>query len=171
MNMVNCLSCIVSLIAAVVIYMYVSDLEKEQCECSKGWKRDVVKYLSIVFMIINVLSMFMSLGLFDGVGNSLKSSAIFPLLSVLYVLVSLVYLCITLVLYIDLTTDKGCGCSHDWKRHSLLYPIIVFLLSLLFAVYMLTMNWSSISKQLAKGKTVKQGSITVFPTKKKTNKK
>ena len=151
MNMVTLLSCIFSLISAVVIYMYISDLEKEQCECSKGWKRDVVKYLSIVFMVVNVLSIFMSLGLFDGIGNTLKSSVLFPLLSALYVLVSLVYLCITLVYYIDLTTDKGCGCCYDWKRHALLYPIIVFLVSIFFAVYMLTMNWSSISKQLAKG--------------------
>jgi hypothetical protein len=170
MNVVSVVSCIVALIAAVVIYIYISDLEKEQCECSKGWKRDVVKYLSIVFMVVNVLSIFMSLGLFGGVGKTLTSSAIFPLVSVLYVLVSIVYLCITLVYYIDLTTDKGCGCCYDWKRHALLYPIIVFLVSIFFAVYMLTMNWSSISKQLAKGKTVTQGSITIFPTK-KTNKK
>jgi hypothetical protein len=171
MNMISVVSCIVALIAAVIMYMYITDLEKEECKCSKGWKRDVVKYLSIVFMVINVLSIFMSLGLFDGIGNTLKSSALFPLLSVLYVLVSLVYLCITLVYYIDLTTDKGCGCCYDWKRHALLYPIIVFLVSILFSVYMLTMNWSTISKQLAKGKTAQAGSITVFPTKKKTNKK
>ena len=171
MNMFGCLSCIVSLIAAVIMYMYVTDLEKENCECSKGWKRDVVKYLSIVFMIINGLTLFMSLGLFDGIGGILKSSTLFPLLSILYVLVSLVYLCITLVFYIDLTTDKGCRCCYDWKRHILLYPIIVFLLSLLFSVYMLTMNWSSISKQLAKGKNAQAGSITFFPTKKKTTKK
>ena len=151
--------------------MYISDLEKEQCECSKGWKRDVVKYLSIVFMVVNVLSIFMSLGLFDGIGNTLKSSVLFPLLSVLYVLVSLVYLCITLVYYIDLTTDKGCGCCYDWKRQALLHPIIAFLVSLLFSVYILTMNWSSISNQLEKGKTVKKGSVTVYSTKKKTNKK
>jgi hypothetical protein len=171
MNMLGCLSCIVSLIAAVIMYMYVTELEKEQCECSKGWKRDVVKYLSIVFMVVNVLSILASLGLFEGIGGNLKSSVLFPLLSVLYVLVSLVYLCITLVFYIELTNDKGCGCSHDWKRNALLYPIIVFLGSLLFGVYTLTMNWSTISKQLTKGKTAQVGSITVFPTKKKTNKK
>jgi hypothetical protein len=171
MNMLGCLSCIVSLIAAVIMYMYVTDLEKEQCECSKGWKRDVVKYLSIVFMAVNVLSLLASLGLFDGIFGNLKSSSLFPLLSVLYVLVTLVYLCITLVFYIDLTTHKGCGCCYDWKRHALLYPIIVFLIGLLIGVYNLTMNWSTISKQLAKGKTAQAGSITVFPTKKKTNKK
>ena len=82
MNMLGCLSCIVSLIAAVIMYMYVTDLEKEQCECSKGWKRDVVKYLSIVFMVLNVLSILMNLGIFDSINNDFKKSLLFPLLSI-----------------------------------------------------------------------------------------
>ena len=35
MNLFNCVSCIVALIAAVVMYIYVTELEKEQCKCSK----------------------------------------------------------------------------------------------------------------------------------------
>jgi 4-amino-4-deoxy-L-arabinose transferase-like glycosyltransferase len=171
MNMLGCLSCIVSLIAAVIMYMYVTDLEKEQCECSKGWKRDVVKYLSIVFMVLNVLSILMNLGIFDSINNDFKKSLLFPLLSILYVLVTMVYLCITLVFYIDLTTHKGCGCSSGLKRNALLYPIIVFLIGLLIGAYNLVTNWPTILKQLAKGKSVKSGIITVTHTNKKTNKK
>lgn len=173
--MFKCLSCILALIAAVVMYMYVDELEKEQCncasDCAKGWKQNVVKYLSIVFMILNILSIFMSLGLFDGFGADLKSSVFFPLLSILYVLVAGVYLCITLVFYIDLSVDEDCACSNNWKKHSLLYPIVIVLGSLLVGVYILSMNWKTISKQLAKGKSAQAGSITIFPTKKKTNKK
>ena len=165
--MLNCLSCIIALIAAIVIYLYVYELEKEQCECSKGWKRDVVKYLSIVCIVVNVFSILTNLGLFDGIGGNLKSSILFPLLSILYTLVSLVYLCSTLIFYIDLTNYKGCMCSDDWKKHTLLYPIVVFLGSLLYGVYILTMNWSNISKQLLKGKTARVGSLTFSPQKKK----
>lgn len=107
-------------------------------------------------MVINILSILMSLGLFDGIGSGVKSSILFPLLSILYVLVAVVYLCITFVFYIDLTVHKGCECSDDWKKHVLLYPIVAVLWSLLFGVYILTMNWSTISKQLEKGKSAKK---------------
>lgn len=171
MNIFGCVSCIVSLIAAIVTYVYVTELEKKQCKCAYGWKKDVVKYLSIVFMVLNVLSILMNLGIFDSINNDFKKSLLFPLLSILYVLVTIVYLCITFVLYIDLTNDTECGCSYGWKKNALLYPIIVFLIGLLIGAYNLVTNWPTILKQLVKGKSVKSGIITVTHTNKKTNKK
>ena len=165
MNSVRCIRCVVALVFAILMFMYVNTLEEKQCKCSKNWKRDVVKYLSIVFIVLNVISIIMSLGVIDLSGKD--PSLLMALFSVFYTVISFVYLVVSIVYYIDITTHNDCACADDWKMHSLLYPIVVFGLVLLMSVYDLVVNWDDVSK-LIKARNVEMSKIL---NKKKSNSK
>ena len=151
MNSVRCIRCVVALVFAVLMFMYVNTLEEKQCKCSKNWKRDAVKYLSIVFIVLNVISIIMSLGVVDLSGK--EPSLIMALLSVFYSVICFVYLALSIVYYIDITTHNDCACADDWKMHSLLYPIVVFGIVLLMSLYDIVVNWGDVSKLIKSRKS------------------
>ena len=51
------ISGIVVIVLNVLILMYVSDLEKNNCGCSKHWMRDFIKYWSMLLILVAVLTL------------------------------------------------------------------------------------------------------------------
>ena len=103
----------VVLLANVGILMYILELEREHCECSKNWKRDFAKYVSIIFIVLGAFKI-----VFD---ISYPNLLLVKSLN----LVAMAYSIIILVYFAQLYYSK-CACSEDNKRYLLLYPAFLF---------------------------------------------
>ena len=121
MNSVVLVSGIIALILNVVILMYVLELEREKCDCSDHWMRDMIKYWTIVMLVVGVLNLVVPSAI-----RSCKSNQIWYVLHKLYGLVGLVYIIILVVYYVHINRQTNCPCALDWKRHVLIYPVIIF---------------------------------------------
>lgn len=111
----------------VGIFLYILEIEKEDCECSRNWKRDFAKYFSVVVMIFCLLVILFK--------DQLKSVA-FALVLRLYSLVAFAYAVIVLVYFTQLVVNK-CECSKDWKRALLLYPVLSIPFAIIVSVVFL----------------------------------
>ena len=117
----------------VLILLYVLNLEKENCECSKSWKRDFIKYFSMILIASNLITMVVPNLNKNVLGKPLM--VLFGLLS----LANLVHLGVLLSYYYDLRKliQNECGCADDWKKHLLVVPISLFVV---LVVLLLTVN-------------------------------
>ena len=123
MNNVVLITGIVSLVVSVVILLYVLELEKEKCECSQHWMRDMIKYWTIVVIVVGVLNLVAPKVLDECVSN--------PVCSVvhgLYGFVGLVYIIVLIYYYVHLEKQENCPCASDWKKHALIIPVIAFVI-------------------------------------------
>jgi hypothetical protein len=127
MNSVVLVTGIVALLVNVVILIYVLELEREKCDCSQHWMRDLIKYWSIVVIVVGVLNL-----IAPQVLDACVSNPLCAVLHGLYGLVGLVYIVILIVFYVHLEKQTDCPCSSDWKKHALIIPVIVF--TVLFVV-------------------------------------
>ena len=124
------ISQIIHIAVAVIVFLYVSDLEKDNCACSDTWKRDYVKYGSIVALVFSVLLLLISL---TSKQNILNNNVMRPLLIVInlylfsYVLVSIIY-------FVELSKKLKCDCSKNWKRYGLVMPLILLLAGVLIGI-------------------------------------
>ena len=121
MNSVILVAGIIALILNIVILMYILELEKEKCDCSEHWMRDMIKYWTAVVIVINVLNLVVPSAM-----GACISDPICSVLHKLYGLVGLIYIIILVVYYVHLNKQENCPCAFDWKRHVLIYPIIIF---------------------------------------------
>ena len=135
------ISGIIVIVLNVLILMYVSDLEKNKCGCSKHWMRDFIKYWSMLLILVAVLTLVVPSALLAS-SNNVLCKALYGL----YGLVGFVYLVIIIVYYFDIKKKTNCECALDWKRHVLIYPIVVFALAFLVGFV------SGVSKSMSKGK-------------------
>ena len=46
---------ILGLVFIIIILIYILELEKKNCDCSKHWMRDFIKYVSIIMLIITTI--------------------------------------------------------------------------------------------------------------------
>jgi len=123
MNNVVLITGIVSLVVSVVILLYVLELEKEKCECSQHWMRDMIKYWTIVVIVVGVLNL-----VAPKVLDACVSNPVCSVVHGLYGLVGLVYIIILIVYYVHLEKQENCPCASDWKKHALIIPVIVFVI-------------------------------------------
>ena len=98
------ISSLIKIIIFAVFLTYVLKLEKEHCDCSKGWEREYIKYYSlavIVFAIIQIVFTF----------EYAQMNIIHTILGI----GGLVFI-FSVIKYIrDLKKDE-CSCSKSWKR-------------------------------------------------------
>ena len=123
MNNVMLVTGVVSLVVSVVILLYVLELEREKCDCSDHWMRDMIEYWTIVVIVVGVLNLVAPKALDACVSN--------PVCSVvhgLYGIVGLVYVIVLIVYYVRLEKQENCPCSTNWKKHALIIPVIVFVI-------------------------------------------
>ena len=117
----------------VLILLYVLNLEKENCECSKSWKRDFIKYFSMILIASNLFTM---------VVPNLNKLVLGKLVMVLFGLLSLaniVHLGVLISYYYDLRKliKDGCSCADSWQKHLLVVPLALFAV---LVVLLLTVN-------------------------------
>ena len=121
MNSVALVSGIIVLVINFIILLYVLELEREQCNCSAHWMRDLIKYWSGVVIVVGVLNLV--------IPSAISTCASNPLCAVLhglYGLVGFAYIIILVVYYVHLNKQKDCHCALDWKKHLLIVPVIGF---------------------------------------------
>ena len=53
---------ILGLVFIIIILIYILELEKKNCDCSKHWMRDFIKYVSIIMLIITTIILFIPNG-------------------------------------------------------------------------------------------------------------
>jgi hypothetical protein len=128
MNNVVLITGIVSLIISVIILLYVLELERENCDCSQHWMRDMIKYWTGVVIVVGVLNL-----VAPQVLKACSANPICSVLHALYGLVGLVYIIILIVYYVHLERQTDCPCASDWKKHALIVPIVVFAIVFILA--------------------------------------
>ena len=114
----------------VVLLKYVMELEKKpNCECSKTWQRDFIKYYlvaSLVFLSVSVLRVLLGI----------KNNALTLTVSTVMQLLGLVNLFV-MFFYTQKLKNSDCACSEDWRRtfmnvYSLImlafFPIVTIIL-------------------------------------------
>jgi hypothetical protein len=126
MNGVVLVSMIITLVINIIILMYVLELEKEKCGCSKHWMRDFIKYWTMLMIVIGVLFVIIPSLMISCVLNNTICRALHSL----YGLVGLVYIVVLIVYYFHINRHTDCACALDWKRHVLIYPLVIFGLAL-----------------------------------------
>ena len=114
----------------VVLLKYVMELEKKpNCECSKVWQRDFIKYYliaSLVFLSVSVLRVLL------GIKNNVLTLTV----STVMQLLGLVNLFV-MFFYTQKLKNTSCACTEDWRRtfmnvYSLImlafFPIVTIIL-------------------------------------------
>lgn len=122
MNGVILVSMIIMLVINVIILMYVLELEKEQCGCTKHWMRDFIKYWTILMIVFGVLLLIIPSIIISCVSNNTICKVLYNL----YQLIGFVYMVVLIVYYFHLNRHSDCACALDWKRHVLIWPIVMF---------------------------------------------
>ena len=120
---------IIQIVIYVVILMYINQLEKNYCECSKDVKRDAIKFIVLLLLVVTVILFLLSLLNI----NLTYIGYVRPFLSLL----GIVNLVITTWYFVELQKKKNCGCSKDPKRYFLLGPIIIQVLLLIYVFMMI----------------------------------
>ena len=120
---------IIGIAANVIILLYVLELEKEKCACSENWKRDYIKYWSIIVIISTVIGLLMP-SLLDP--KKIMINSLHKLYFGISLLAGLFYTITLIVYYIQLNNKKKCLCSKDWKKHFMIYPVVMIALSFIF---------------------------------------
>ena len=114
-------------ICTIIIFLYVSELEKKKCKCSRNWIRDFIKYMSISIIVFSII-----LIIFPNIKLLCKNNILCRLILKLYALLIITYLIILIAYYFDIKNKLNCKCSKNWKRYLLLYPIFIIPISIIF---------------------------------------
>jgi hypothetical protein len=119
----------IGIVVNLAVMTYVLNMERDQCQCSVDWRRDYIKY----FSIISVLSI-----LFKAFINSGKLAATLPKLisiglPVLMAIGGIVYI-YSMLSYAIKMRDNKCGCSEHSTREFMYWYIMAIILSSVLVV-------------------------------------
>ncbi len=137
------ISVLIVIIFYILMYIWITELEKQGCNCSELWHRDIIKYSSII-LLVNVILLFsnvMQKILQHKKLNNLESIWLFG-----SSFITITFFSILLDYIIKLKSLENCICSEDWKRelgfyYSILYfamlgiNILVLFILAIFLVY------------------------------------
>lgn len=125
-----------------IIFIYVWNLEKEKCKCSKHWMRDFIKYYSLVLVCLNLVLLLLEAynnktlpELLELFFSNLSINLVIVLMPIMLIL-SFTYAIISLVYFFRLHQDKECKCSMDWKRYALITPLVFGIVGFLITLVM-----------------------------------
>ena len=97
----------------LILLQYVLKLERENCECSKGWMRDYIKYYTSTIIVLSLVMLIIPIVTNNKSLKKLKPLFIFIRVVVLLATLVQVYCVFTLSqkLYCE---DGSCECSNSW---------------------------------------------------------
>ena len=102
----------------IIIFNFVYKLEKTKCECSKGYRRDFIKYYTLLTIFIGIIFIIGILKVFST--HSLQ------LISTIYSVLGLVNIYLLFRLSQDMVIEK-CMCSNSWDRKFVYYYSMVIM--------------------------------------------
>jgi hypothetical protein len=132
------------------IFIWISKLETDKCECSESWHRDFLKYNSIILPFLFLLSIFLILLIiiYISIMNNYNKVLNETFIKILSILTFIIIICYTiysipnytiLLDYIKILKNIDCKCSENWIRdfgyiiEKIYY--IYYLLLLLIIIY------------------------------------
>ena len=118
-----------AIIALLIVFLlYIRDLEKENCSCSENWKRDYIKYFTLILVLLNVSSLFIS-----NVKHKLfgRFRFIFGILAIVNI--------IAIILWVNKLEEEKCKCSKGWERGTMKIYAHIQLFLILFVFLMFAM--------------------------------
>jgi len=102
----------------IIIFNFIYKLEKTKCECSKGYRRDFIKYYTLLTIFIGIIFIIGILKVFST--HSLQ------LISTIYSVLGLVNIYLLFRLSQDMVIEK-CMCSNSWDRKFVYYYSMVIM--------------------------------------------
>jgi len=120
---------LISIFIITVLYTWIDSMEKDGCDCSKIWHRDIVKYGLFVIISLNMIVLFSK--------YYFKSFSL--VLSVIAFILTVSYWSIVLD-YILKLNELSCKCSEGWQRefayiYSIIYMVFISLTMLIVMGY------------------------------------
>lgn len=129
------LDIVTSVVINAIIFSYILSLEKEKCKCSRGWMRDVIKALSLFFVIVNIIIILYLSTIKSTKHININGNNFIKIMISLYVFLAFYYWITCLVYFIKLKKVYRCQCSNDWKRYMLITPMILLATSFTFLIF------------------------------------
>ena len=132
---------LIVLLVNILIVNYVRKLERVTCDCSENWKRDYIKYYSLITVILTVLialvPLFLQLtNIKYNITKFLAHKAV-GTISFLYTLFGIVNV-YALFTYSQLIVLSKCDCSNSWERTFMYYySMLVMSLYVFLAAFVL----------------------------------
>jgi len=115
---------LIVLLINVLIINYVRKLERVSCECSESWKRNYIKYYSLITVVLTavicLVPLFLQLAKIKYNVVEIMSHKAVSLVSYLYTLFGIVNI-YALFTYSQTIVLSGCDCSHSWERTFIYY--------------------------------------------------
>ena len=119
----------------VAMYMWTTELEKENCDCSDLWHRNLINIFSILLLILIPVNFYLRYKNFLPIKSfnlDLKTgySIIVGGIGVFYMVIILDY--------VMKLKEKNCECSEDWKReYGYIFTIVYISLLLLMLLFII----------------------------------
>ena len=102
----------------IIIFNFIYKLEKTQCKCSKGYRRDFIKYYSLLTIFIGIIFI---IGILK-----VLSHPVLKLVSTIYSVLGLLNVYLLFRLSQDLVIKK-CTCSNSWDQKFVYYYSMVIM--------------------------------------------
>lgn len=134
------------IITALVIVLHYSmhtwtkELEKQGCECSDMWHRNIVHWLALIFLIlipINIMIRYFKI-------NNIFTNMYSIIIGVTFI----TYICI-IIDYIRKLKELECQCSESWKREYGYIFSIIYISLLAIVLFSIIMGGLMISSKFS----------------------
>ena len=119
---------LVTIALNAIILKYVLENEKNNCECALTWHHKFIKFYApvVIFML------FVRLLFKDTIARNISNMLLTIPLSIIG-LVTVAYSITLIIYFFRLQLDK-CECADNWKRYTLIAPIIFFAIIMLMII-------------------------------------
>ena len=112
---------VIAIIISMVILEYVLRLEREECECSKDWRRDYIKIFAIATIVFILLMCFRKFLLPRGLKVPREVGALLYLVATMYMIGAFVNVYAMFSYSQKLVCEKNCKCANTWTRDFIYY--------------------------------------------------
>ena len=112
---------VIAIIISMVILEYVLRLEREECECSKDWRRDYIKIFAIATIVFILLMCFRNFLLPRGLKVPREVGALLYLVATMYMIGAFVNVYAMFSYSQKLVCEKNCKCANTWTRDFIYY--------------------------------------------------
>ena len=112
---------VIAIIISMVILEYVLRLEREECECSKDWRRDYIKIFAIATIVFILLMCFRNFLLPRGLKVPREVGALLYLVATMYMIGAFVNVYAMFSYSQKLVCEKNCKCANTWTSDFIYY--------------------------------------------------
>jgi hypothetical protein len=127
----------------LLIINYVIKLEKKECACSSHWKRDYIKYYSMLTVLLAFFVLCISLSLNITSSKSFKKiikSPLFKSVYILYFIAGVINIW-ALFTYSQNIVISKCKCSESWERSVIYYYSMIIVSVYIFISILLLLEY------------------------------